>query len=82
MFTNFTNDYTPSWLWCLNDIVLSRFLFEPASDCRKTNKGCGCVEKVVETKLSIQYVKNNLQQLKEIAAFIIQIIVIPASFDN
>ena len=44
-----------SWLSCLHDLVLSHLLFEPASDCRKTNKGWGCVEKVVETKLSIQY---------------------------
>ena len=36
IFVNFTNDFTPSWLWCLHDLVLSRLLFEPASDCRKT----------------------------------------------
>ena len=29
------------------------------------------LKKVVETKLSIQHMKNNLQQLKEIALFII-----------
>ena len=61
----------PPWLWCLNDLVLSRLLFEPASDWRKTNKGWGCVKKEIETKLSIQYVKKNLQQLKEIVVFII-----------
>ena len=66
----------------LHYLVLSRLLFEPASDWRKTNEGCGCVEKEVETKLSIQYIKNNLQQLKEIAAFIIQIIVVPANYDK
>ena len=48
-------------------LVLSHLLFEPTSGWRKTNKGWGCVEKVVETKFSIQYIKNNLQQLKEIA---------------
>ena len=37
----------------------------------KKNKGGGCVVKMVETKLRIQYIKNNLQQLKEIAVFII-----------
>ena len=58
----------------LYDLVLSHVLFEPASDCRKTNKGWGCVEKMVEAKL-----KNNLQQLKEIAALIIYIIVVPAN---
>ena len=42
-------------LSCLHDLALSRVVFEPASDYRKTSKGCGCVEKVVETKLSIQY---------------------------
>ena len=70
IFVNFTNDYTPSWLWCLHDLVLSHLLFEPASDCRKASKGWGCVEKVVETKLSIQYIKKNLQQLKEIVFMI------------
>ena len=49
----------------------SLVLHEAASDCTKERKGPGCVEKVVETKLSIQYFKNNLQQLKEIAVFII-----------
>ena len=68
IYAKFTNDYIPSWLWCLHDLVLSRLLFEPASDCRKTNKGWGCVEKVVETKL--------------IAVFIIYIIVVPANCDN
>ena len=57
--------------WCLHDLVLSRLSFEPAADWRKTNKGWGAIEKVVETKLSIQYIKNNRQQLKEIALFII-----------
>ena len=48
----FTNNYTPSWLSCLLfNFVL---LIEPASDCRKTNKGWGFIEKVVETKL-MQY---------------------------
>ena len=59
----------------------SRLLLESASDCRKTNQGWGCVEKVVKTKLNIQYIKN-LQQLKEIAVFIIYIIVVPANCDN
>ena len=71
IFVNFTNDYTPSCLWCLHDLVLSCLLFEPASDCTNTNKGWSCIENVVETKLGIQYVKNNLQQLKEIAVFMI-----------
>ena len=62
-----------------DDLVFSRLLFEPASDRRKTNEGSGCVEKEVDTKLSVQYIKNNLQQLKEIPAFIIQIIVIAAN---
>ena len=70
IFVNFTDDYNPSWLCCLHDLVLSHLLFEPASECRKTDKHCGCVEKVVEVKLSIQYIKNKLQQLKEIAVFI------------
>ena len=61
----------PLWLWYLHDLVLSRLLFEPVSDWRKTSKGWGCVEKKIETKLSAQYIKNNLQQLKEIAVFII-----------
>ena len=39
-------------------LVLSGLLFEPASDCRKSSQGWGCVEKVVETKLSIKYIKN------------------------
>ena len=52
-------------------LVLSRLLFEPASDCRKTNKGCSRVEKVVETKLTIEYIKNNFKQVKEVAMFII-----------
>ena len=55
--------------WCLYDLVLSRLLFEPTSDCRKTDKSWVCVEKVIETKLSIQYIKSNLQQLKKIAVF-------------
>ena len=71
IFVNFTNNYTPSWLWCLHDLVFSLLLFEPASDCIKANEGWGCVEKVVETRLSTQSIKNNLQQLKEIALFII-----------
>ena len=62
---------TPSWLWYLHDLVLSHLSFEPASDRRKTNKGWGCVGKDVDTKLSIQYIKNNLKKLKEIALFII-----------
>ena len=33
--------------------------FEPASDCRKTSKGWGCVEKVVQAKLSIYYKKHS-----------------------
>ena len=72
----------PSWLWCSDDLVLSRLLFEPASDGRKTYKGWGCAEKEVEAKLSMQYIKNNLQQLKEIAVFIIQVIVVLANCDN
>ena len=52
MFVNFTNSYTPSWLWCLHDLVLSRLSFESVSDCRKTNEGWDCVEKVVEAKFS------------------------------
>ena len=32
---------------CLHDLVLSCLLSEPASDCRKANKGWGCVEKVL-----------------------------------
>ena len=71
IFVNFTNDYTPSWLWCLNDLVLSHLLFEAASDFRKANKGWGWVEKVVETKPSRQYIKNKLQQLKENAVLIV-----------
>ena len=59
----------PSWFSYLHDLVLPRVLFEPDSDWRKTSKGC--VEKVVETKLSIQDIKNNLQQLREISVFII-----------
>ena len=39
IFVSFTNNYTPSWLSCLHDLVLSRLLFEPTSDCRKANKG-------------------------------------------
>ena len=39
MFVNFTNDYTPSLLWRLHDLVLSRLLFEFVSDYRKTNEG-------------------------------------------
>ena len=35
IFVNFSNDYTPSWLWCLHDLVLSHLLSETASDCRK-----------------------------------------------
>ena len=37
-FVIFTNNYTPSCLLCLHDLVLSRLLFEPASDCRKINE--------------------------------------------
>ena len=55
IFVNFTNVYTPLWLSCLHDLVLPCLLFEPASDCRKSNKGLGFVEKVAKTKLSIQY---------------------------
>ena len=51
----FTNHDTPSWLSCLHCLVLSRLLFEPASDCRKVNKDSDCIEKMVETKLSMQY---------------------------
>ena len=58
-FVNFTNDYTLSWRSCLHDLVLSRLLFEPASDCRETYKGCDCVEKVVETNL-VYNIKSNL----------------------
>ena len=38
----------------------SIFLPEPASNWKKTSKGC--VEKEAETKLSIQYIKSNIQQ--------------------
>ena len=55
IFVNLTSNYTPLWLSCLHDLVLSCLLFKPASDYRKRNKGSGCVEKVVETKLSIKY---------------------------
>ena len=55
LFVNLTNDYTLFWFSCLHDLILFRLLFEPASDCGKTNKGLGCVEKMVEAKLSIQY---------------------------
>ena len=61
----------PSWLGCLHDLVLSRLLFAPDLDWRKTIKGCGSIEKEVETKLSIHYIKNNLQQFNQIAVFII-----------
>ena len=61
---------------------MSHLLFEPASDWKKINKGWGCVEKVVETKLSMQYIKNNRQQLKEIAVFIIEILAVSANCDN
>ena len=44
-------------------LVLSRLLFEPTSDWRKTNKGSACVDKVVETKLSIQYINRILHEL-------------------
>ena len=71
IFVNFINDYKPSWLWCLHDLVLSYILLELASDCSKTNKGWGCLEKEVKAKLDILYIKDNLQQLKEIAVFII-----------
>ena len=71
MYLSISLTIIPLWLWCLHDLVLPRLLFEPASDWRKTNKGWGCVEKEVETKFSIQYIKNNLQQLKEIAVFMI-----------
>ena len=43
-----------------NDLVLSPLLFELGSDCRKTIKGWARLEKVVEAKLSIEYIKNNL----------------------
>ena len=33
-------------------------------------------------KLSLPNIKNNLQQLREIAVFIIRIIVVPANCDN
>ena len=46
----------PSWLWCLHDFVLPRWLFEPSEDWRKRNKGWGCIEVEVEAK--IQYIKN------------------------
>ena len=52
--TIYLSIYTPSWLSCLHDLVLPRLLFEPASDYGKANKGWGYVEKVVETKLSMQ----------------------------
>ena len=39
-----------SWLWCLHYLVLSRLLFEPASDWRKTSKGWGCAEKEIEAR--------------------------------
>ena len=56
---------------------------EPAKDWTKTSKGWGRVEKEVEIKLaSLQYIKNNLQQLKEIAVFIVWIIVVPANCGN
>ena len=51
----FTNNDTPSWLSYLHCLVLSRLLFEPASDCRKANKDSDCIEKMAETKLSMQY---------------------------
>ena len=71
IFVNFTNDYTSSRLRCLHDLVLSRLLSEPVSDCRKTTNGWSCVEKAAETRLNIQHIKNSLQQLNEIAMFII-----------
>ena len=37
---------------------------------------------MVDTKPSIQYIKNNLEQLKEIVLFIISIIVVPTNCDN
>ena len=38
--------------------------------------------KVVETKLRVQYIKNKLQELKEIAVFMIYMIVVPENCGN
>ena len=48
----------PSWLWCLHNFVLPRWLFEPSEDWRKRNKVWGCVKVEVEVKIKIQYIKN------------------------
>ena len=58
-FHNLTN--IPSWLWFLNLLRIGE----------KQNKGWSCVEKEVEAKLSILYIKNYLEQLKDFAVFII-----------
>ena len=44
----------------------SVLLSEHPSNWRK-KKGWGCVEKEAEAKLSIKYIKNNLQQQKVFA---------------
>ena len=59
-----------TWFSCVS-LIIWNVLFEPAEDRRKTNSDWACVVMEVETKLSMQYIKNNLQQLKEIAVFII-----------
>ena len=56
---NLTN--IPSWLWFLNLLRIGE----------KQNKGWSCVDKEVEAKLSILYIKNYLEQLKDFAVFII-----------
>ena len=65
----FTNEYTPRGFDVY--MIIWIIIIWTCTNYRKIHQGRGCVEKVVEAKLSIQYIKNNLQQLKEIAVFII-----------
>ena len=69
----------------LNRTLLLTFnvvVAEGNSSWRKTNEGWGCIEEEAEGKFSMQCIKNNLQWWKEIALFIVQIIVLPRDYDN
>ena len=65
MYLSISLTIIPLWLWSLHDLFLSGLLFELLQIGEK-NKGWGCVEKEVGTKLIIQYIKNIVSQKKKI----------------
>ena len=86
IYLSFLRTNMPSWFWCLHDLDLlvrntllrsSVFVSEPPLNHRKIKWGWSCLQKETEAKLSMQYIKSNLRQWKEVVVFIFQIKVVP-----